>query len=1128
MKEKIILLLFFVSLIGNAQFNSSAPWMENLIERKKLAKNEGPLKFQEIVDAFNEYWKDKDHTKKGSGYKPFMRWQNFWKNCLNDDGTLVTYDQLIAAMDEKQNSIAKLADQSNWMPLGPDDFLSRATNNANLGRLNTIVTDPDNANVYYAGAPAGGLWKSNDAGLTWTPLTDELLQIGVSAIAIDPTDSNIIYIGTGDDDAGDTYSIGVLKSIDGGLTWNNTGLSFNNTSSTVSEIYIDRSNGNNKVFVATSSGFYKSTNGGVSFVNTLNEDLNDAKIKPGDPNVIYAVSNTRFYKSVNNGDSFVQITSGLPASSSRLVIDVTPADVNYVYVLSAGAGSSFQGLYKSTDSGGTFAKSSNTTDIFESNQAWYDLAIAVSDTNAEEVYTGVLNVWKSTNGGNSFFRLNNWAVRNASYTHADIHFLRFFDGVLYCGSDGGFYKSVDGGVNFADLTKGMNISQFYKIAVSKQNSRKIAGGTQDNGSFGLTSNGQWNVYGGGDGMDAAIDPNNENKYYGFMQNGQNLWVSNNAGTNQSFSVARPSGASGNWITPIDINKDSEVFAAYNALYRLDGNAFTKVSADFLDNIDELEIDPVNPDNIYVSIGNNLFKSTNRGVNFSLAGSTFSSNISAIEVHNSDSNIIYIVTSGTNGKVLKSTDGGDSFNDITGNLPNIPKLEIEHQGRHSDNPLFVGTSIGVYRIDDTLTEWEVFENNLPNTPITDLEINLEDGNITAATYGRGIWQSVIPVKLAQNDIRLVDIEVADLEISCNDVSAAIRVVNNGLDPITSVDIQYFINGNLNTTTWSGNIASTESTLIDLPQANYNFGINELEVVTTIANDAYPDNNAKSINIIKNNIAVGGEINEFENPADEILAFNSSQNSSLWERGIPSGTTLNSVTSGQNAYATNLSGNYTDNTVAYLISGCYDLSNIETPVLKFNMAFDLEQDWDFVNVEYSLNNGSTWQILGDATDPNWYNSDRLPNGNDCFNCPGAQWTGTDGTMKEYSYDLAAFTNEATFIFRFNFVSDQSVNQEGVVIDDLIIEGNVLSVNDFNNEGSFVVYPNPSRNIFNVQWSSASSMEYQIYDITGKMISTNTYIDSSINEVEIDLSSHSKGVYFLQIKLDDRESNVKLLKN
>ena len=106
-----------------------------------------------------------------------------------------------------------------------------------------------------------------------------------------------------------------------------------------------------------------------------------------------------------------------------------------------------------------------TQNIFNSTQAWYDLALAVSDTDEDELYVGVLDIWKSSNGGDSFSQINQWFSRTPSYTHADIHFLRFYDGELYCGSDGGFFRSDNGGNTFTDLTVGMEISQFYRISV---------------------------------------------------------------------------------------------------------------------------------------------------------------------------------------------------------------------------------------------------------------------------------------------------------------------------------------------------------------------------------------------------------------------------------------------------------------------------------------------------------------------------------------------------------------------------------------------------------------------------------------------------------------------------------------
>ena len=301
-------------------------------------------------------------------------------------------------------------------------------------------------------------------------------------------------------DGGDSYSVGVLKSTDGGTTWNTTGLTFTTTNRTAGDIIMHPTN-NSILFCAASNALYKTTDGGTTWnvVRLGNFAKGSIRFKPNDPSVVYAVTNTTFYKSTDTGSSFTQITSGLPASSSRLRLDVTPANANYVYILSHSSSVStnngFQGVYRSVNSGDTFTLRNNTTNVLESNQSYYDLALAVSDTNAEEVYTGCLNIWKSTNGGTTFTKLNNWSSPTAAtYTHADIHFLKFYNGNFFCGSDGGVYKSTNSGTNFTDLTATAQISQFYRIAVSKQSSANMVGGLQDNGGHAYSSGGWKNYY----------------------------------------------------------------------------------------------------------------------------------------------------------------------------------------------------------------------------------------------------------------------------------------------------------------------------------------------------------------------------------------------------------------------------------------------------------------------------------------------------------------------------------------------------------------------------------------------------------------------------------------------------------
>ena len=229
-------------------------------------------------------------------------------------------------------------------------------------------------------------------------------------------------------------------------------------------------------------------------------------------------------------------------------------------------------------------------------------------------------------------------------------------------------------------------------------------------------------------------------------------------------------------------------------------------------------------------------------------------------------------------------------------------------------------------------------------------------------------------------------------------------------------------------------------------------------------------------------------------------------------------------GNNVYGTNLSGNHADNVKSYLFTQCYDLTNITSPVLKFDLAFDLEFNWDILYVEYSTDGGNNWNVLGTSFDPNWYNSNTLPGGN-CYNCPGAQWTGTNATLQEYSYDLSAFGGESNMVFRFVFHSDQSVNQEGVILDNLSVEG-TLSAEDFNSN-SFNVYPNPSNGIFNIKMrNNISEFEFEVIDITGKTIITKNKVLN--NSYQLNLSSFSSGLYFINISVDDQTSTKKLILN
>ncbi len=231
MIRKLLGLCLVVSLSGYGQYIQNAPWLagDDKGTYGTFSADE-PVSIYEISRAFDAYWENHDKNAKGSGYKPFKRWENYWMHFVDQQGYLPTPKELWQTWENKRNRIGMdINPTSSWNSVGPQNVGIFSGRLPGTGRTNAIEVDPNNPNTWYVGAPAGGIWKTTDAGSTWTNLFDDFPQIGVSSIAVDPNNSNIIYIATGDDDAADSYSVGVFKSLDGGASWQETGLNPSNS-----------------------------------------------------------------------------------------------------------------------------------------------------------------------------------------------------------------------------------------------------------------------------------------------------------------------------------------------------------------------------------------------------------------------------------------------------------------------------------------------------------------------------------------------------------------------------------------------------------------------------------------------------------------------------------------------------------------------------------------------------------------------------------------------------------------------------------------------------------------------------------------------------------------------------------
>ena len=761
-----IFLLTFSML--TASFSSfSQQWVEMMKDPN--------ANFYNTRDAFNAYWAGKT-IQKGKGYKAFRRWEHYMAPRVYPSGDVKLASQTYKNYKQWEADLAAAgtpkSTTGNWMLMGP----TGKPTGGGAGRVNFVRFDPANSATMWIGTPDGGLWKSTNSGTTFTTNTDQLATIGCSDIAIDPTNSNIIYLATGDNDGSDTYSIGVLKSTDGGLTWNTTSLTWTASQGrNIGRLLINPTNP--QIIMAFSNvGIWRSTNGGSTWMQptggTSTFSCSDAEFKPGDPNTIYAAGTT-FKKSTDGGVTWTASTLTL-TGIGRLAIGVSEANAAYVYLLAANnTDNGAKGVMRSTDSGVTFTTrmtATSTTNILgydngadAGGQGWYDLCIDASPTNAEEIMIGGINVWKSTNGGTSFTLNTHWTGSYSKpYIHSDIHDIQYLPGsgtTIYAGNDGGLFKTTNSGTAWSDISTSLAIAQQYRIGLSTSNANLWLAGHQDNGTNRYNGTTWAQVY-SGDGMDCFIDRTNNNIMYGSYIYGD-YYKSTNGGTSfTAITTGLPvnTGAE-EWLCAWhqDPTTATTIYAGgRTALYKTT-NSGTSWSAlgtpTGTGNILEFAIAPSNNQVIYaLKTGTNaVSKSTNGGTSFTACATGLPTALTPtyIAISNTDPNVAIVTYSGytATSKVYKTTNGGTSWTNLSTGLPNIPaNCVVYENGSTGGDGIYVGTDLGVYFRDNSMTTWVDFSSGLPNCAVSDLEIYYDVANsgankrLRAATFGRGTWDS----------------------------------------------------------------------------------------------------------------------------------------------------------------------------------------------------------------------------------------------------------------------------------------------------------------------------------------------------------------------------------------------------
>jgi photosystem II stability/assembly factor-like uncharacterized protein len=692
--------------------------------------------------------KDK-FEKEMEGVIHFKRWSHWIEPRVKESGGQfeALSEGISRAIAEQKRAVTERT-EANWTLIGPK---STAIGGGN-GRVNAVRVHPTNPNIVFACSPAGGVFKSTNSGSSWAAISDDIALLGATDVAFDPTNPDIIYLLTGDGEAGDAVSTGIYKSTNGGNSWSPTGLTFAiNNRRLLSKIIIDSNTGT--LIAGGSAGIFRSVDGGTNWTQTTTKSVRDLEFQPNNPLIVYAggYGSNGFLRSTDGGVTWATITSIPTSGVIRVAVAVTALDPNYVYCL-IGNNTDYglKGVYLSTDGGLTFTLKSSSPNILGWNasgsdsggQSWYDLSLTVDPSVKSTIYVGGVNIWKSTSSGATWSCIAHWSGSGAPYVHADNHDMMFAGSTLWVANDGGVFSSANGGATWSDKSSNLPIAQMYGFGQSSTDANIIVSGHQDNGTN-MTINGGTSFFEilGGDGMQCFVDGTSNNNVFASIYYGD-LYRSTNGG-NTFTNIYTVPGA--DWVTPWmqDPSVSTTLYAGGSGIYRSinSGTAWSAISASLnIGTILHLDVAISNNQNIVASSNTRVMKTINGGTSWTEITTGLPANVSIQSVRFSptDLNKIYVCLASYSGNSLYcSTNGGSTWENISSGLPALPANCLAF---HSNGDIYCGTDLGVYCLTTATTSWKSYSNGMPGVAITDLDIFKPTGKLRASTYGRGLWES----------------------------------------------------------------------------------------------------------------------------------------------------------------------------------------------------------------------------------------------------------------------------------------------------------------------------------------------------------------------------------------------------
>ncbi len=720
-------------------------------------------------------------------YRPRMNEQGIFPREFIDKQKQVEFSKIQAQKIYEKTSY-------QWTNLGPVgiDFTFESTAphwGINSGRVKGLAIHPSNPDIVYAGSGGGGIWKTTDGGQNWIDKSDGMNLLTFGAIAIDPSNPEVIYAGTGEYFwsfperlyCGD----GLYKSTNGGNSWVKMNAEFGNVTH-FTDLVVSPYNPN--VIVATiaknlqnaspNEGIWKSTDAGIHWAIVLpGEGMYDLAFHPANPDILYAACGNEqtqagFLISTDGGQTFIQSNTGLPASNhiGRIHFDVSQSNPSVIYTVIYDSVAISGGMntcaYKSTNGGASWAQISQGINLSAfGDQGFYDLCIAVNPANSNNVILGNVEISRSADGSTfSYIRDPNAAGGGSyafdSYTHLDHQIIRFAPSnpsVIYVGCDGGVYKSTDTALSFHSVNTGITSIQTYRVASHITNPDVLYTGAQDNGFISTHNRGAtpYKLELMGDGTECFMDYSNPDiiffgtigGYFGRSIDGGLSWglLVDPVALNDSSAFICPY-----WQHPTDPNiiYGCLKLKLYKSTDKGNTWSYTTAAPIVSSAIYSAAQSAINTNNIMLAARNgaiSLVKSSDGGYNWqnitANLGSLSGGNFMRLQADPLDGNTFYLLKNAYSGAlVLKTTDFGTSWTDLSSDLPKVPVNDIFIDSANA-GVLYIGNDFGVYRTANGGGNWVRLNNGMPFIPVLDFDCFNYNGIrlLRAATFGRGVFE-----------------------------------------------------------------------------------------------------------------------------------------------------------------------------------------------------------------------------------------------------------------------------------------------------------------------------------------------------------------------------------------------------